>query len=97
LAKNSTVDRIPLSVPKTANCGSWRCGNAFGVRRGGMTWTEVISSPSSQRVVSTSWIIESVIVMKLVYASPTVAFRWTLWTISGTPIAPSSRARLTSR
>ena len=60
------MDRIPDSVPNTANCGSWRCGNALGVRLGGMTWTEVISSSSIQRVVSTSWIIESVIVMKLV-------------------------------
>ena len=37
------MDRIPDSVPKTANCGSWRCGNALGVRLGGMTWTDVIS------------------------------------------------------
>ena len=54
-----------------------------------MTWTDAISSPSSHRLVSTSWIIESVIVMKLVNESGTVGLRWTLWRISALADRPA--------
>ena len=88
---------MPDAVVKTANCGSCRCGKAVGVRRGAMTWTAVISSSSSQRLTSTSWIIESVIVMKLVNDSGTLALRWTLWSIKGSPMVPLASVALTCR
>ena len=81
----------------TANWGSWRWAAAFAVRFGGMTWTDASSSPSSHRLVSISWMIESVIVMKLVNESGTVGLRWTLWRISASPIAPPSSEALTCR
>ena len=48
-----------------ANCGSWRWGNALGVRFGGMTWTA--ETPVEQPPGDIDFVdYRSVIVMKLV-------------------------------
>ena len=50
---------------------------------------------NSQRIVSISWITESVIAMSLVNVSGTDALRWTMCASSGSPMLPSSMAALT--
>ena len=79
----------------TANCGSWRCGDAFGVRFGGMTWTddELLAQepPGGVDLVDDRVGHRHEAGERL---GGTVGLRWTLWRISGSPIAPLVERRL---